>query len=38
LRRPEEPVPVNALAANVMWNLATNTALALAFIVVCLSR
>ncbi len=28
LRSPHEPVPVPALAANVMWILATNTALA----------
>jgi 1,4-dihydroxy-2-naphthoate octaprenyltransferase len=31
-RRPEEPVPIPALAANVIWNLATNAALASGFI------
>lgn len=29
LRRPEEPVPLAALGANVVWNLATNATLAL---------
>ena len=29
LARPEDPVPVSALGANVTWNLATNTVLAL---------
>lgn len=29
LARPDEPVPVAALGANVMWNLATNAVLAL---------
>lgn len=29
LRRPEEPVPLAALGANVAWNLATNATLAL---------
>jgi 1,4-dihydroxy-2-naphthoate octaprenyltransferase len=28
LSRPDEPVPVQALGANVVWNLATNTVLA----------
>ena len=28
LSRPEEPVPLQALGANVAWNLATNTVLA----------
>lgn len=32
LRRPEEPVPLAALGANVVWNLATNTVLAVAFV------
>jgi 1,4-dihydroxy-2-naphthoate octaprenyltransferase len=30
--RPEEPVPVPAMGANVVWNLATNAALALALV------
>jgi 1,4-dihydroxy-2-naphthoate octaprenyltransferase len=33
LRRPQEPVPVPALGANVVWNLATNAALAAALAV-----
>ena len=33
LRRPQQPVPVPALAANVAWNLATNVILAVSFIV-----
>jgi 1,4-dihydroxy-2-naphthoate octaprenyltransferase len=33
LRRPQDPVPVPALGANVVWNLATNAALAAALAV-----
>jgi 1,4-dihydroxy-2-naphthoate octaprenyltransferase len=36
--RPEEPVPVPALGANVAWNLATNTVLALALLAATLLR
>ncbi|HJS47676.1 MAG TPA: prenyltransferase [Gemmatimonadales bacterium] len=32
LREPERPVPVRALAANVLWNLGTNALLALGFV------
>jgi 1,4-dihydroxy-2-naphthoate octaprenyltransferase len=32
LGRPREPVPVQALGANVAWNLATNTVLAIALV------
>lgn len=31
-RRPEQPVPIPALGANVAWNLATNTALAVGLV------
>jgi 1,4-dihydroxy-2-naphthoate octaprenyltransferase len=30
LTRPEEPVPIPAMAGNVIWNLATNTLIAVA--------
>ena len=30
LTRPEEPVPIPAMAGNVIWNLSTNTLLAVA--------
>ncbi len=33
LRRPRQPVPVPALAANVAWNLATNAMLAVSFMI-----
>jgi 1,4-dihydroxy-2-naphthoate octaprenyltransferase len=33
LTTPEEPVPIPALAANVMWNLSTNTLLAICLII-----
>jgi 1,4-dihydroxy-2-naphthoate octaprenyltransferase len=36
LTRPAEPVPVPALGANVIWNLATNTVLALCLALACL--
>jgi len=36
--RPEEEVPLPALSANVAWNLATNTALALALAVATVMR
>lgn len=36
LTRPTEPVPVAALGANVIWNLATNAALALCLALACL--
>ncbi|MGB6994909.1 MAG: hypothetical protein WBG00_16935, partial [Thermoanaerobaculia bacterium] len=29
LKTPAEPVPIPALGANVMWNLSTNTVLAI---------
>ena len=32
LAEPEQPVPVRALAANVLWNLATNALLAVGFL------
>jgi 1,4-dihydroxy-2-naphthoate octaprenyltransferase len=35
---PQSPVPVPALAANVTWNLATNTVMALALLVAILLR
>jgi 1,4-dihydroxy-2-naphthoate octaprenyltransferase len=38
LTRPKEPVPLPALAANVIWNLATNTVLALALVGAILMR
>jgi 1,4-dihydroxy-2-naphthoate octaprenyltransferase len=38
LARPEEEVPLPALGANVVWNLATNTALALALAVASVVR
>ncbi len=31
--RPDEPVPIPALASNVVWNLATNSLLAAAFVI-----
>jgi 1,4-dihydroxy-2-naphthoate octaprenyltransferase len=31
-RRPEEPVPIPSMAANVIWNLATNAVLAAALV------
>jgi 1,4-dihydroxy-2-naphthoate octaprenyltransferase len=36
--RPQEPVPVPALGANVAWNLATNSVLAAALVVATLLR
>ncbi len=36
LTQPEEPVPVPALGANVVWNLATNSVLALCLALACL--
>jgi len=33
LTRPHEPVPIPALAANVVWNLATNALLAVALFI-----
>lgn len=36
LTQPEEPVPVSALGANVVWNLATNSVLALCLALACL--
>jgi hypothetical protein len=33
---PAQPVPIPAMAANVIWNLATNTVLAIALIVAAL--
>jgi 1,4-dihydroxy-2-naphthoate octaprenyltransferase len=30
--RPDEPVPIPAMGANVIWNLATNTVLAVALL------
>ncbi len=36
--RPEEDPPVAALGANVVWNLATNTVLALALVVAIVMR
>jgi 1,4-dihydroxy-2-naphthoate octaprenyltransferase len=38
LVRPREPVPLPALGANVIWNLATNTVLALALVATTLTR
>jgi 1,4-dihydroxy-2-naphthoate octaprenyltransferase len=38
LARPREPVPVPALGANVIWNLATNSLLALALVAATLTR
>jgi 1,4-dihydroxy-2-naphthoate octaprenyltransferase len=38
LARPHEPVPVPALGANVVWNLATNTLAAVGFAVALLMR
>jgi 1,4-dihydroxy-2-naphthoate octaprenyltransferase len=38
LTRPREPVPLPALGANVIWNLATNTVLALALVGATLTR
>jgi 1,4-dihydroxy-2-naphthoate octaprenyltransferase len=38
LTRPGEPVPIPALAANVGWNLATNTVLALTLVAATLAR
>jgi 1,4-dihydroxy-2-naphthoate octaprenyltransferase len=32
LARPREPVPIPALGANVVWNLATNAVLAIALV------
>jgi len=36
--RPEDPVPIPALGANVPWNLATNTVLAAALVTATLLR
>ena len=36
LTRPTEPVPVPAMGANVIWNLATNAVLALCLALACL--
>lgn len=36
LTRPTEPVPVPAMGANVIWNLATNSVLALCLALACL--
>ena len=36
LTRPAEPVPVAAMGANVIWNLATNAVLALCLALACL--
>jgi 1,4-dihydroxy-2-naphthoate octaprenyltransferase len=36
--RPREPVPIPALGANVIWNLSTNTVLALALLAAILTR
>jgi len=38
LARPEEPVPVPALGANVVWNLATNALLAVGLVVAVMLR
>jgi 1,4-dihydroxy-2-naphthoate octaprenyltransferase len=38
LARPQEAVPLPALGANVVWNLATNTVLALALVAATLTR
>ncbi|MGD8894643.1 MAG: prenyltransferase [Acidobacteriota bacterium] len=38
ITRPREPVPLPALGANVVWNLATNTVLALALVGATLAR
>jgi len=38
LGRPEEPVPVPAMGANVVWNLATNTLLAVGLVAATLLR
>ena len=36
--KPDEPVPIPALGANVVWNLATNAVLALALLAATLFR
>jgi len=38
LKRPEEPVPLPALGANVGWNLATNTVMALGLVAAVVFR
>ena len=38
LASPQAPVPLPALAANVIWNLATNAVLALALVAAVLLR
>ena len=38
LKDPYEPVPIPALGANVVWNLATNTLIALTLIVAIFQR
>jgi 1,4-dihydroxy-2-naphthoate octaprenyltransferase len=38
LARPQEPVPLPALGANVVWNLATNTVLAFSLVAATLTR
>jgi 1,4-dihydroxy-2-naphthoate octaprenyltransferase len=38
LAHPRDPVPVPALGANVVWNLATNTVLALSLVTATLTR
>ncbi len=35
---PSEPVPISALGANVVWNLATNTVIAVGFIIAIAQR